>query len=154
MHRMPQITIGTGGGNAEAGAYTATLDRVDGPREITLKDGSVMDILEWRFILPNGEAVKGTTSMASGPRSKLYAWLMALNNGKAPKINDTLELNDFRGRRVVITIEIKADGWPKIANVGPLPVEDQQRDFAAVTGTPVREHIGATLAPQADELDF
>lgn len=150
---MPQITIGSGGGNVEAGAYVATLDRVDGPREITLKDGSVMDILEWRFVLPNGEAVKGTTSTASGPRSKLYGWLMALNSGKAPKINETLELNDYRGRRVVITIAIKDDGWPKITDVGPLPVEEQQRDFAAATGAPVREPVAAAAAA-TDDLDF
>lgn len=144
---MPQITIGSGGGNAEAGTYVATLDRVDGPREITTKDGSVMDIFEWHFVLSNGETVKGTTSTASGPRSKLYGWLMALNNGKAPKINDLVELNDFRGRRVSITIEIKADGWPKIVTVSAIPLEVQQQQFAGATGAPIKKSGTPALQP-------
>lgn len=142
---MPQITIGT---NAEAGVYFATLKRVSEPYEKTWPDGSVNDQMDWEWLLPTGETLKESTSTATGPRSKTYERLVALNNGRAPLAGQRIELNDYLGRRAILTLTIKENGWPKITNVGAVPLEQQQQDFAAATGAPVSAVAPQQLHPQ------
>lgn len=145
---MPEITIGGDGGNADAGVYIGTLQAVTGPRPITLQDGSQMEVLEWRFVLPSGEPVRGTTSLASGPRSKMFKWITALNNGRSPAMKSKLNTDELIGRQAVITVEIKGDGWPKIADVGPVPEALLQQQFVQATGLPSQQPAPQP-APQA-----
>lgn len=149
---MPQITIGP---NAEAGVYVGTLQKVSDPYEKEWNDGTKSMQLDWSWVLPNGEPVRESTSVATGPKSKLFMRMAALNGGKGPRIGEAVELNDYVGKRAILTIEINANGYPKIVNVGAIPAEMLQRDFAAATGAPVREPVAVPAgAAPVDDLDF
>jgi len=148
---MTTIRISRGATNADvdAGVYEVTLSGVDGPKTIypaNAPEGT--DILDWRFVLDDGREVAGTTSTASGPRSKMYGWLTALNSGRAPEVDDEIDTDELIGRRAIATIEISPSGWPRIANLGAIPVATQQQRFAQSTGAPTQQPERPPLAQQ------
>ena len=98
---MATIKISRGPGSADiaAGVYEVTLAAVEGPKTIypaNAPEGT--DVLDWRFVLDDGSEVSGTTSTSSGPRSKMYAWLTALNSGRAPEIDDEIDTDSLVGQ--------------------------------------------------------
>lgn len=134
-----KISRGPGSADIDAGVYEVTLAAVDGPKTIypaNAPEGT--EVLDWRFVIDDGSEVSGTTSTASGPRSKMYGWLTALNSGKPPEIDDEIDTDTLIGRRAIATIEISPSGWPRIANLGAIPVQTQQKRFAQTTGAPVQ----------------
>jgi hypothetical protein len=134
-----KISRGAGSADIDAGVYEVTLAAVEGPKTIypaNAPEGT--NVLDWRFVLDDGSEVSGTTSESSGPRSKMYSWLTALNSGKPPEIDDEIDLDTLVGRRAIATIEISSTGWPRIANLGAIPVQAQQKRFAQTTGAPVQ----------------
>lgn len=167
-----RISRGAASSDVDAGVYEVVLAAVDGPKTIypaNAPEGT--DILDWRFALDDGREVQGTTSTASGPRSKMFGWLTALNSGKSPEVDDEIDTDDLIGRKAIATIEISPGGWPRIANLGAIPVAAQQRRFAAETGAPVAPGapaarpapvrppqrpttIGAQAAPTSGNIPF
>lgn len=142
---MPQITIGP---NAEAGVYIGTLVKVGDPYDKTWADGTTNQQMDWAWLLPNGEPVRESTSTATGVKSKTYERLVALRGGKAPSVGERIELNDYAGYRAILTIEINANGYPKVKSVGAIPTEMLQQSFAAATGAPVSAVAPQQLHPQ------
>ncbi len=154
---MPEITIGSGGGNAEAGVYVLTLKSVGEPHMVTMPEnspfgsGDIM-MMDWVWTLPNGEDVRESTTMASGPKSKFFARVVALNNGRAPMLGEKVNTDNYIGRRVIGTITIKESGYPKIVSVSAMPLEMQQQAFAQATGAPVAVAAPQQLHPQPQQL--
>jgi hypothetical protein len=98
---MP-FEIEAGGVDIPDGTYKATLEKV----EVTQGtfNGKAGDIRIWHFLADvAGELtpISSTSSMGTGPKTKAFAWLTALN-GAAPQIGTTVE--DPIGKMVLLTV--------------------------------------------------
>lgn len=171
---MPFITIKSGAVEIPDGVYPVTLVELKGPRPVTAqrgpKAGQEINLIDWIFAIDDGEldgtVIEAATSTASGPKSKMFAYLTALFNGKAPAIGANFEPSDLQGRRALATVRTDESGWPRIENLGAMPASMQQKAFAKGTGaavaaegspapaasatTPLRE----TVAAGSDDLPF
>lgn len=143
--RTITITAGAPALDIEPGAYEATLTAISEPRTILpmtgANAGQEVEILDWTFVLDGGEEIRGTTSLSSGPKSKLFNWMTALLGGKAPAIGASLDWTDdhvtlggeqLDGRIVNATIAISENGWPKITALSAIPAKRSKPQPAAV----------------------
>jgi len=137
MTRTIAISAGAPALDIEPGAYSATLTAISEPRTILPASGpnagQEVEILDWTFVLDGDEEIRGTTSLSSGPKSKLFAWMTALLGGKAPAVGSELAWTDdghvtlggeqLDGRVVNVTISISENGWPKITTLSAIPAK-------------------------------
>lgn len=169
---MPFIEVKQGGADIDDGVYPVQLTAISDPKTVTAqrgpKAGQDIDLIDWKFTIddPSNPAVDGkeleaSTSTASGPKSKMYAYLTALLGGRAPGVGQTFEKGDLIGRLALATVRRDENGWPRIENLGAMPAAMAQRSFARATGTPtaepapaqpLREAVGA--APAGNDLPF
>ncbi len=138
---MPEITIGANTSNAEAGSHVGTLLKVSEPHLVTMPENSPFGggdvwMMDWEWALPNGETLRESTSTASGPKSKFFERIVALNNGRSPQVGEKVNTDKYIGRSAILTISITESGWPKITNVGAIPLALQQQAFVQATGLP------------------
>ena len=153
---MPFMTVSSGGPDIDDGVYPVTLTAIEGPKTITPQNGpnagQDVDIFEWAFVVDEGDyentEIQATTSTASGPRSKMFAFLTALMGGKAPQVGTSFEVTDLVGRRALATIRRSDSGWPRIENLGALPAQMQQRQ-AQATEPAQQQAPAAAPAPAA-----
>lgn len=159
---MPFITVAQGGSDLPDGVYSVTLVQISEPKTVTAqrgpKAGQDIDLLDWTFAVDDGgqfdgETIQASTSMASGPKSKMFNWLTALLGGRPPLIGASFERTDLVGRRALATIRKDEAGWPRLENLGaipasmlaqqeaPLPAPAAPRTRQAVT--PLRERVEA-----------
>lgn len=133
--------------NVEDGVHVVTLVSISDPKVITPKTGvnagKEMEIHEWVFALEDGTDIEASTSAFLGPKSKMYLWLSALNNGKAPypwpwDPNIDFDTDDFNGRQALATIQTNEGGWPKVLQLTAMPLAMQQAAFGAATGAPTQ----------------
>lgn len=178
---MPLFEVKSGGPDIADGVYPVVLTDITGPKTVTAQrgpnTGQDIDLFDWKFAIDSpgqpadAQEIEASTSTASGPRSKMYAYLTALLNGVAPAVGTAFEKDQLIGRSALATIQKDGDGWPRIVNLGALPASMQQQRFAAATGAPVqaagapapaapavqplRQAVGAGVgAATADELPF
>jgi hypothetical protein len=178
---MPLFEVKAGGPDIPDGVYPVTLVDITGPKVITAQKGpnagEEFSIFEWLFAVDDGPyentEIPDSTSTSSGPKSKLYGWVTALLNGVPPAVGTKFEVTDLKGRRAFATIRRENAGdWPKISNLGAMPVSNQQQGFAKATGAavaperapapaaasaaPLREAVAAGAGPDApaDNLPF
>jgi len=152
---MPFIEIHQSGPDIPDGVYPVTLVDIKGPKTVTAqrgpKAGQDIDLLDWEFAVDDGPhegvVISATTSTASGPRSKMYAYLTALFNGVAPAIGAKFEKTDLNGRRALATIKKDDGGWLRIENLGAMPAAMLSQRVAAMTGAPVA--VDGAPAPAA-----
>lgn len=155
---MPFIEVSSGASAIPDGAYPVQLSDIRGPKTVVAQRGpnagQEVQLLDWVFHVSqtgsphDGEEIVGSTSTASGPRSKLYAWLTALMNGVAPAPGSAFEKEHLVGRLAVATIQKDQDGWPRLTNLSAMPVAGQQAAFAAATGAPAVQPAAPVAAPQ------
>src|SRR5687768_16170502 len=101
-----QITVSQGGVDIPDGVYPVTLVEIKGPKTVTAqrgpKAGQDIELLDWVFSVDEGDYdgtnIEASTSMASGPKSKMYSYLTALFNGVAPQVGATFNAEDLCGR--------------------------------------------------------
>jgi hypothetical protein len=142
---VPFIEVHASGPDIPDGVYPVTLVDIKGPKTVTAqrgpKAGQDIELLDWQFAVDDGPhdgvLIEVSTSLASGPRSKMYAFLTALFNGVAPQIGAGFEKTDLCGRRALATVKKDEGGWLRIENLGAMPVQMQQAKLAQVTGAPV-----------------
>lgn len=189
---MPSVTVTSGAPNIADGVYPVILTRIagdpnhpDNPKTVTAQRGpnagQDIELWDWYFAVDTpgqpGDAIElnESTSTASGPRSKMYAYLTALRNGVPPAIGENIQFESLYGRAALATIRKDDTGWPRIVNLGAMPQGMQQQRFGQATGAPVqapgapapaaaaaqplREAVGAGVgaqaqAPDVDELPF
>ena len=149
---MPLITVKSGAPSDIApGAYTVTLTAIDGPRTIVPQSGQnagqEIEILDWTFVTDDDQEIQGTTSLASGPKSKLYNWLTALLGGVAPAAGSQFEADQLVGRMAIATVEVNDGGWPRIASMSAIPVKRAPAAPAAAPATPRPRPVPAPVAP-------
>jgi len=151
------ITINQGGPDIPDGVYLVQLTKIADPRTVTAQSGpragEDVDLIDWTFAIDQpGTAMHdvlldASTSTASGPRSKMYAWLTALLGGVAPTIGAGFKKSDLIGRYALATTRKSESGWPKIENLGAAPAALLGARIAQATGTPVQ--VPGSPAPQA-----
>jgi hypothetical protein len=122
------------------GAYAATLVAIEGPRSATnSRTGETFEAMDWTFAIEGApdEAclVWTSTSVASGPRSRMYGYLTALLGGRPPAVGQSFEAQDLVGRMALVTIRRDEDGWLKVENVSAMP--QQVQPAAAPVAMPV-----------------
>lgn len=163
---MPLIDIKAGGPDVPDGAYSVTLVDITGPKTIVAQKGpnagEEFQIFEWLFAIDDGPyentELPESSSTASGPKSKLYGWVTALLNGVPPAVGAKFEASDLKGRRAIATIRRENPGdWPKITNLGAMPVSGQQAGFAKATGAAVQPQgapapVAAAAVPLRDQV--
>lgn len=144
---MPLFEVKAGGPNLPDGVYPVILTDIKGPKTVVAQRGpnagEEVQLFDWTFAVDqpghplDATEINGSTSTSSGPRSKMFAWLTALLNGAAPAVGTSFEKEQLVGRRALATIQKDADGWPRLVNLGAMPISMQQQSFAAATGAPV-----------------
>lgn len=149
---MALITVNSGAPDIDPGTYTVTLTGIEGPRTIIPQRGpnagKEVSIFDWTFSTEDGQEIQATTSMSSGPRSKMYSWLTALF-GAAPPVGSSFDATDLIGRMAIATISVDEEsGWPKVANLGAVPVVRKPK---AVEPEPVAAPV-AVAEPDDDTV--
>lgn len=172
---MPFIQVNPGGPSADNdipdGVYPLILTAISDPRTVSAtrgpNAGKDIDLIDWTWAVDSpghpfdSREVPSSTSTASGPKSKMYAYLTALLGGVAPAPRQGFEKTDLVGRRVLGTINHDEDGWVRLANVSALPAQMVQQAFAQATGLPTVQQppeaapvaVGAAPA-SGDDLPF
>lgn len=146
------ITVSAGGPSPDAdipdGVYPVILSAISDPKTVTARRGKNagkdIDLIDWTFAVDapghplDARLLDESTSTASGPRSKMYAYLTALFGGVAPVVGTRIGKADLIGRRALATVVHDEGGWPRVSNLGALPAQMLQQSFAAATGAPVQ----------------
>ena len=156
---MPLIEVKAGGPDIPDGVYPVTLLDITGPKTIVAQKGpnagEEFSIFEWTFAVDSGPykdtEIPESSSTASGPKSKLYGWITALLNGVPPAVGTKFEVTDLKGKRAYATIRRENPGdWPRISNLGAMPVEELQKGFAQTTGAAVKANGAPAPTAPAD----
>jgi len=146
------ITVTRGGPSADNdipdGVYPLRLIELSDPRPVDAtrgpNAGKTINLIDWSWTVdwPNHpldtRIVESSTSTASGPKSKMYAYLTALFGGTPPPVGTQLRKVDLVGRAVYGTVNHDEDGWVRLANVSAIP--------AAVPAVPVVLPVAAPVA--------
>lgn len=169
---QPLITINRGGQdipeNFQPGPYMVVLANLAGPKTVTAqrgpKAGQDIQLFDWIFNIFDGDfaelEVQASTSTASGPKSKLYGYITALQGGKPPAVGAQFNRDDLIGKLALATISIDEGGWLRIDNLSAVPASMLAGKVAQATGAPVTQPGApapvAAAAPQqpASDLPF
>lgn len=155
---MPFVTVNSGGSDLPDGVYPVILTAISDPRTVTAqrgpKAGQDIDLIDWTFAVDDGEfegqTIEASTSTASGPKSKMFAYLTALLGGKAPLVGQAFEKTDLVGRAALATVRKDENGWPRIENLGAMPASMLGTRVAAATGVPARTQKAQPVQAGAD----
>lgn len=127
----------------EPGTYPVTLMGLELKTIVVQQEERT--VYEWRFAVDGEEDVfvNGLTSDATGPKSKAGAYLVALLGPDAVIPGRGFELEDLVGKRALATVELNANGYPRITNIVAPP-------------RAVKRTVRAQAAPEAgaDDLPF
>ncbi len=157
---VPFIEVTKGGVEIEDGVYTVQLTGISDPKTVTAqrgpRAGQDIELINWTFTIDepgspyDGTDIDASTSTASGPKSKMYAYLTALLGGRAPSVGQTFEKGDLIGRLALATIRRDEAGWPRIENLSAMPRGRQQATApGAQAGQPAQP-----VAAAGDDLPF
>ena len=126
---MALITVKQGGITLPDGVYQVALVSISGPKTITPMSGpnagQDVEIMDWTWEIVDGEykstEITSTTSIASGPKSKMFSYLTALLGGKPPQVGSEFNESDLIGRGVLATVRQSESGWPRIETLSAMP---------------------------------
>lgn len=142
------------------GVLPVILTDISDPRTVTAQQGpragQDIDLVDWTFAVDGGEfdgqLLEASTTTASGPKSKMYAYITALCEGKAPPVGTEFEKRHLVGRTALATVRRTDDGWIRIENLGALPAHLRARPQAAPAPAP--EPVAAAPASGPADLPF
>jgi hypothetical protein len=157
------ITISAGAqvANIEPGTYLVTLIEIGEIRTILPQTGpnagKEVNLRDWTFALEDGTEIRGSASVASGPKSKQFAWITALLGGTPPSIGQNIQFSQLVGREAHAAIAVDEGGWPKITGLTAIP-KARLAAPAAVAAPPPTKATARVVAPvalgAADDLPF
>ena len=140
------ITIGAGGPPPEEdvpdGTYPLMLTEIGDWREVTIRQGERAGqstyLRDWQFKVNDsgpyaGRQVRTSASAASGPKSKQYGLIVALNNGKPPAVGEKFNVDDLVGRVALGKVVHDDGGYPKVDALLAMPVQQVQQQFVQAT---------------------
>ena len=107
----------------DEGVYPAVLTKLERIAGVSMDTGEPEDFLSWGFAVKgaDGETIdlRGSSSLATGPNSKAFAWATALIGSK--RMNESnVRLNpqtDLVGCACQVEVVFKANGYPKVKSV-------------------------------------
>jgi len=112
------------GGDIQPGTYLCVLTglerfEITSNGEFETPAGEIIPKLRWLFATDDGLQIEGSTSMATGPRSKMRAWMtgIGVDISKPAK----LKLGDLVGREAMVTVALNESGYAAISSVVPAP---------------------------------
>lgn len=112
------------GGDIQPGTFVCTLTKLErfdivSNGEFETPAGEVINKLRWTFTTDTGVEIEGSTSLATGPRSKMRAWMtgIGVDISKPAK----LRFADLVGREAMVTVTIGETGFAGISSVVPMP---------------------------------
>jgi len=111
VQRVTEIVIGGDAEDIPEGEHPAKLDTIEVRPGVQFEG----DFRVWTFTLDRGASVSGSSSTATGSRSKSYRWIKALL-GRKPEPKETVKLTGLPCR---VVVEHDAEGWPKVVDVLP-----------------------------------
>jgi hypothetical protein len=140
--QVPLITVTAGTPAVKPGTYPATLVGVTTKpvvSQYTTPPGQTVDMLEWTWLVEGPEKdVEITTlsSFATTPKSNLMMYLVALMGADKVEVDAGFEEGDLVGKRVMVTVVTKDDGFAKIDKVVAAPAA--RRTAPTATTKPAR----------------
>lgn len=133
---MPLIVVGAGTPIVPPGTYPATLVAI-APKRLATKfsepPGTEQDFLEWTWLVegPDKDAeITSLTSLATGPKSTMFAILTALLGPDAVQVGAGFEESDLVGKPVMIQI-VEDQGFSKVDKVIAAPAKGRRGAAAA-----------------------
>jgi len=108
---VSEITIGGDAEDIPEGLYPGILDTIEVRPGVQFEG----DFRIWTVKLDNGSTVSGTSSTATGSRSKSYRWIKALL-GTTPTAGKSVKLS---GLPCTARVEHDAEGWPRLTDILP-----------------------------------
>jgi hypothetical protein len=120
---MTEETL-TVGGDIEPGTYPCTLIELErfeivSTGEYDTPAGEVIPKLRWLWSTDDGTTIEGSTSMATGPRSKMRAWMAAI--GVDLSKPTTVTLRDLLGSSALVSVKLNDNGYVAIDSIVALP---------------------------------
>lgn len=144
------ITISAGAQtDVDPGVYEVTLTDISEPRTILPQSGpnagKEVTLRDWSFAMEDGTEIRGSASIANGPKSKTYAWLTALLGGTPPAVGQSYPKAQLLGRMALATVTVDEGGWPRITNLSALPKAKVKA--APVAAAPSAQPVAASEIP-------
>jgi hypothetical protein len=148
---VPLITVTAGTPILPASTYNATLIGIAPKKLITKfsKPGVEDDFLEWTWLVEGPDTdveITSLTSVATGPKSRIVEYLVALLGADKVDVGLGLEENDLVGKKVQVQTIVTEDGFTKIDKI--VGLVSPRRATAAQTTT-----VKAPEAPVDKDLD-
>jgi hypothetical protein len=120
---MDEFTLDVGG-DIQPGTYLCVLSNLErfdivSNGEYETPAGESIPKLRWTFATDEGLMIEGSTSLATGPRSKMRAWMtgIGVDISKPAK----LKLSSLIGREAMVTVTLNENGYAGISSVVPAP---------------------------------
>lgn len=168
------IVIGAGGPPPEDdvadGTYPLILTEIGEWRPVTIRQGDragqQTHLRDWTFRVNatgnqyDGRTVRSSASAASGPKSKQFGFIVALNGGKEPAVGQKFDVDELVGRMALGKVYHDDGNYPKVDTLIAMPVQALQGQFQQATtaapapAAPLRESVAGTDGKPADDLPF
>lgn len=153
---MPLIEIKPGTPMVPAGTYNASLIGIR-PRRMVSQfsnpPGQEEDRLEWTWLVdgPDKEVeVTSLTTLATSPKSKIFAYLLALVGPEKAAVGAGFEESDLVGKPVMVSIVVSEDGFSKIDTVVAAPKGKGGKASSNGTAAPVAVAVAAGADDESD----
>jgi hypothetical protein len=112
------------GGDVQPGTYECTLVELSrfsivSTGEFDTPAGEEIPKLKWVWATDDGLMIEGTTSLATGPRSKMRAWMAAIgvDLSKPGKV----KLSELVGHEALVNVAINESGFASISSIVARP---------------------------------
>ena len=114
------------GGDIEPGTYLCTLIELErftiiSTGEFDTPAGEEIPKLRWVWATEDGTSIEGSTSLATGPRSKMRAWMAAIGIDLAKPAD--IKLRDLVGREAMVNVSLNENGYAGIASIVAVPAK-------------------------------
>jgi hypothetical protein len=147
--QVPLITVSAGTPAIPAGTYPATLISIVPKRMATaFTNNEEQDFLEWTWQVeaPDKDVeVTSLTSTATGPKSRIFEYLLALVGPEKAAVGAGFDEGDLVGRKVLVGTVVTDQGFAKIDKIVAAP--------RARAAAPTARVAQSTAAPE-DDLPF
>jgi hypothetical protein len=157
---VPLITVTAGTPVLPAATYPATLIGIRPKRMATKfsKPGTEDDFLEWTWLVEGKDKdveITSLTSVATGPKSRIFEVLTALMGAGNVNINDGFEESDLVGKKAQLSIIVTEDGFSKVDQiVAPMVTRNAPAAAPAAPSKPRETAPAASTDGLDDDLPF
>ena len=131
----------------EAGDYPATVVNVT--QETITVEFEDRDVFKWHFEIPTEDGdpieISGLTSRTISPKSKAFAYLVALLGASHVQPDAEFGLEDVIGKTGIVTVGENKRGWMEVKNLHAAPRTAAKPTKAATNGS---APVAATPSPR------